>query len=237
MTFGADYRAGMGIKMDVQQAIRMMFAHRNVTQRELASRIGMAESNVSRILSKQDFRVNRDLQFMANGLNCDVEVSFIDRSTGKAIASTRDESNGEQQNESSTPVSTIPKERKSAALGSRHVVDTISLLSQLDEKQKDMILLSILLHDAGHTEDQDNSSTSRSSRFTREGSDMLSLSRILRHPLLQTNPPSLKDAIIAINLLENSKSTPESIVERLRHALGDAGLLEDSQEQHEEQMA
>ena len=48
------------VRVDFKQAVRVMLANKGLTQRDLANKIGLAEANMSRLLCKDDFRLDAD---------------------------------------------------------------------------------------------------------------------------------------------------------------------------------
>lgn len=71
--------------MQLKQAVKIRLAEQGKTQGELAQALQLTPGNMSRLLSKDDFRVIHDLALIANALDCDIQVCFVRRDNGEAL--------------------------------------------------------------------------------------------------------------------------------------------------------
>lgn len=71
--------------MDFKQAVRVMLANKGLTQRDLANKIGLSEANMSRLLCKDDFRLDADIIHISQALGYTVKIQMIDNNTGLTI--------------------------------------------------------------------------------------------------------------------------------------------------------
>lgn len=153
--------------MELSQAIKAMFSRRNTTQRELAVRTGMAESNMSRILAKQDYRVNKDLLFIANHLDFDVQISFIDRHNGDPIVTSRLPGSETRTNNSSSQdiiiTSNVDNAVENPIPNAMEPVTPEDPSARLTGLEIQMLELAALLHDIGREVAQINDRLDKSS--------------------------------------------------------------------------
>jgi len=71
--------------MDMTEYIRILLVKRgNMTETELAKRIGTSPQNIHNKFKRNNFTM-KDLQEIANALDCDLDVRFIDHTTGNAF--------------------------------------------------------------------------------------------------------------------------------------------------------
>lgn len=71
--------------MQLKQAVKIRLAEQGKTQGDLAQALQLTPGNMSRLLSKDDFRVVHDLGIIANALDCDIQVCFVRRDNGEAL--------------------------------------------------------------------------------------------------------------------------------------------------------
>lgn len=69
----------------IKKAFKVMQAEKECNQTQLGERIGMSKANFSIMINKKDYRVFGDVAKIANALNYDVKLIFVDRETGKEI--------------------------------------------------------------------------------------------------------------------------------------------------------
>ena len=73
------------IDMDMTQQIRIMLVKRgNMTETALANKIGTSPQNIHNKFKRNNFTM-KDLQEISNALDCDLDIRFIDHSTGNAF--------------------------------------------------------------------------------------------------------------------------------------------------------
>ena len=60
----------------------MICGYRDVKLSDLANRLDKSTSNFYQMLKRDNFREN-ELEEIANALNCDISIKFVDRETGK----------------------------------------------------------------------------------------------------------------------------------------------------------
>lgn len=71
--------------MDMTEYIRILLVKRgNMTETELAKRIGTSPQNIHNKFKRNNFTM-KDLQEIATALDCDLDVRFIDHTTGQAF--------------------------------------------------------------------------------------------------------------------------------------------------------
>lgn len=71
--------------MDMTQQIRIMMVKRgNMTETALANKIGTSPQNIHNKFKRNNFTM-KDLQEIAEALDCDLEIRFLDRATGEAL--------------------------------------------------------------------------------------------------------------------------------------------------------
>ena len=73
------------MNMDMTQQIRIMMVKRgNMTETALANKIGTSPQNIHNKFKRNNFTM-KDLQEIAEALDCDLEIRFLDRATGEAL--------------------------------------------------------------------------------------------------------------------------------------------------------
>lgn len=71
--------------MDMTEYIRILLVKRgNMTETELAKRIGTSPQNIHNKFKRNNFTM-KDLHEIAEALDCDLDVRFIDHTTGQAF--------------------------------------------------------------------------------------------------------------------------------------------------------
>ena len=60
----------------------MICGYRDMKLSDLANRLDKSTSNFYQMLKRDNFREN-ELEEIANALNCDISIKFVDRETGK----------------------------------------------------------------------------------------------------------------------------------------------------------
>ena len=76
---------GEVMNMDMTQQIRIMMVKRgNMTETALANKIGTSPQNIHNKFKRNNFTM-KDLQEIAEALDCDLEIRFLDRATGEAL--------------------------------------------------------------------------------------------------------------------------------------------------------
>lgn len=71
--------------MDMTEYIRILLVKRgNMTETELAKRIGTSPQNIHNKFKRNNFTM-KDLHEIAEALDCDLDVRFIDHATGQAF--------------------------------------------------------------------------------------------------------------------------------------------------------
>ena len=71
--------------MALSEKIRILLVKRgNLSDAELARRMGTSPQNLSNKLKRDNF-TEKDLQEIAAALDCDLEIQFIDRETGRSF--------------------------------------------------------------------------------------------------------------------------------------------------------
>lgn len=71
--------------IDITRAFKRLIFERDISNREVAGRLGMSDSNFSKRISKKDFTIHGDIERIADVLGYDVKIVFIDKETGKEI--------------------------------------------------------------------------------------------------------------------------------------------------------
>ena len=67
------------------EQIRIMLIKRgNMSGTDLAKKIGTTPQNISNKFKRNNFTM-KDLQEIADALDCDLQIRFIDRTTGEAL--------------------------------------------------------------------------------------------------------------------------------------------------------
>lgn len=70
--------------MAMAEKVRILLVKRKITVTDLAKRIGMSQSNLSNKLSRDNFN-EKELQEIAEALNCDLDIGFTLRDTGEQV--------------------------------------------------------------------------------------------------------------------------------------------------------
>lgn len=64
--------------------IKSMLIYKDLTITDLAGKLNKSPQNLSNLLKKDNFR-EKELEQIADALNCDLKIEFIDRQTGKTF--------------------------------------------------------------------------------------------------------------------------------------------------------
>lgn len=70
--------------MAMTEKVRILLVKRKITVTDLAKRLGMSQSNLSNKLSRDNFS-EKELQEIAEALNCDLDIRFTLRDTGEQV--------------------------------------------------------------------------------------------------------------------------------------------------------
>ena len=70
--------------MAMAEKDRILLVKRKITVTDLAKRLGMSQSNLSNKLSRDNFN-EKELQEIAEALNCDLDIGFTLRDTGEQV--------------------------------------------------------------------------------------------------------------------------------------------------------
>lgn len=70
--------------MTMAEKVRILLVKRKITVTDLAKRLGMSQSNLSNKLSRDNFN-EKELQEIAEALNCDLDIGFTLRDTGEQV--------------------------------------------------------------------------------------------------------------------------------------------------------
>lgn len=70
--------------MAMAEKVRILLVKRKITVTDLAKRLGMSQSNLSNKLSRDNFS-EKELQEIADILNCDLDINFTLRDTGEKV--------------------------------------------------------------------------------------------------------------------------------------------------------
>ncbi|WP_195566436.1 helix-turn-helix domain-containing protein [Blautia wexlerae] len=70
--------------MAMAEKVRILLVKRKITVTDLAKRLGMSQSNLSNKLSRDNFS-EKELQEIAEALNCDLDIRFTLRDTGEQV--------------------------------------------------------------------------------------------------------------------------------------------------------
>lgn len=70
--------------MAMAEKVRILLVKRKITVTDLAKRLGMSQSNLSNKLSRDNFN-EKELQEIAEALNCDLDIRFTLRDTGEQV--------------------------------------------------------------------------------------------------------------------------------------------------------
>lgn len=70
--------------MDVKKYISLCLTAREISQAELARRLGQTPQNFNQKMTKRTFTVS-ELEYVADALGCDLVLRFVDRAAGKPL--------------------------------------------------------------------------------------------------------------------------------------------------------
>lgn len=70
--------------MAMAEKVRILLVKRKITVTDLAKLLGMSQSNLSNKLSRDNFS-EKELQEIAEALNCDLDIRFTLRDTGEQV--------------------------------------------------------------------------------------------------------------------------------------------------------
>lgn len=70
--------------MAMAEKVRILLVKRKITVTDLAKRLGMSQSNLSNKLSRDNFS-EKELQEIAEALNCNLDIRFTLRDTGEQV--------------------------------------------------------------------------------------------------------------------------------------------------------
>ena len=70
--------------MAMAEKVRILLVKRKITITDLAKRLGMSQSNLCNKLSRDNFN-EKELQEIAEALNCDLDIGFTLRDTGEQV--------------------------------------------------------------------------------------------------------------------------------------------------------
>lgn len=70
--------------MAMAEKVRILLVKRKITVTDLAKCLGMSQSNLSNKLSRDNFN-EKELQEIAEALNCDLDIGFTLRDTGEQV--------------------------------------------------------------------------------------------------------------------------------------------------------
>ena len=68
----------------IAKKIKSILIYKDMSITELASLLGKSVQNTSNLLRKDDFRES-DLRTIAEKLDCDLKIEFIDKATGETL--------------------------------------------------------------------------------------------------------------------------------------------------------
>ena len=64
--------------------IKSILIYKDMTITELSKKLGKSVQNLSNLLKKDNFREN-ELKEIADKLDCDLKIEFVDKTTGKTF--------------------------------------------------------------------------------------------------------------------------------------------------------
>lgn len=70
--------------MNVAEYIKICFIKKSVKLIEVAEKTGQSKSNLSAKINRNDMKTS-EIEKIADALNCDLRLDFIDRDTGKPL--------------------------------------------------------------------------------------------------------------------------------------------------------
>lgn len=68
--------------MEQSKIIKMIMGYKGIKNSDLAKRLDKSPSNLFQIFSRDNFRV-QELEEIADALNCDIKITWVDRESGK----------------------------------------------------------------------------------------------------------------------------------------------------------
>lgn len=68
--------------MELDKYIKKVLIDKEVKQVELAEKLGISRASLGGLISRNKMGVDK-LEELANALNCELKISFIDKDTGK----------------------------------------------------------------------------------------------------------------------------------------------------------
>lgn len=71
--------------VNLKRGIDRIKAEKGIIQGDIASKLGMTQANASRYLLRDDMRIHGDIERIAEALGYYVELTFIDKESGKRI--------------------------------------------------------------------------------------------------------------------------------------------------------
>ena len=71
-------------KLTVTQKINIALDNKHMTKLQLCEKIGYTSGNLSKMLNRGTFKTT-ELEKIAEGLGCDLEINLIDKETGEKI--------------------------------------------------------------------------------------------------------------------------------------------------------
>ena len=72
------------MKLTTSEKINIIMKRQNMNMTELAKKTDQSRQNLSNKMSRDNFSEN-DLRLIANALECDLRIQFVDRETGEPI--------------------------------------------------------------------------------------------------------------------------------------------------------
>lgn len=71
--------------MDIAKAIKIARVHKNIKAKDISEIFNLPNQNVSRLLKKSDFKINKELIPILDALGYDLRISFVDRDSNLVI--------------------------------------------------------------------------------------------------------------------------------------------------------
>ncbi len=68
--------------MELDKYIKKILIDKNIKQVELAQKMDISRASLGGLISRNKMGIDK-LEEIANALNCDVKITFIDKDTGK----------------------------------------------------------------------------------------------------------------------------------------------------------
>lgn len=72
------------MKLTTTEKINIIMKRQNMSMTELAKKTDQSRQNLSNKMSRDNFSEN-DLRLIANALECDLRIQFVDRESGEPI--------------------------------------------------------------------------------------------------------------------------------------------------------